>query len=204
MKTKICTKCKVEKDIKEFYKDKSTKDKLYPSCKLCCHKKEKQYHINNKDQRIKRSTIWNNNHKEHRKKYGKKWRRNHPSYRNNYEKKRLSNDLFYKFISNIRCVLRKAFKRKGYSKTSHTYEILKIGYEDCLNYLFKNAKLRYPDFEHKDFLEKNKYHIDHIVPLATAKTKEDVIRLCQYSNLQLLTKEDNLVKHDKTNWNLKN
>ena len=83
------------------------------------------------------------------------------------------------------------------------YQILGCSFEFFKNYLFENAKLRYPDFEPKDFLESGKYHIDHIIPLVTAKTEEDVNRLCHYKNLQLLTKEDNLLKHDSLEWSKK-
>ena len=41
------------------------------------------------------------------------------------------------------------------------------------------------------------WHIDHIMPLASAKTKEDVIRLNNYINLQPLWAEDNLRKGTK-------
>jgi hypothetical protein len=41
------------------------------------------------------------------------------------------------------------------------------------------------------------WHIDHIIPLSTAKTEEDVIRLCHYTNLQPLWGEDNIKKGDK-------
>jgi len=40
-------------------------------------------------------------------------------------------------------------------------------------------------------------HIDHIIPLVTAKTEEDVIKLNHYSNLQYLFAEDNLEKGAK-------
>ena len=40
-------------------------------------------------------------------------------------------------------------------------------------------------------------HIDHIIPLATAKTENDVVKLCYYTNLQLLKAEDNLKKGAK-------
>lgn len=36
--------------------------------------------------------------------------------------------------------------------------------------------------------------IDHIAPLRLAKTREDVIRLCRYSNFQLLMSRDNSAK----------
>lgn len=44
------------------------------------------------------------------------------------------------------------------------------------------------------------YHIDHIVPLATAKTSEDVIRLFHYTNLQMLKPVHNLDKKDKIDY----
>ena len=42
--------------------------------------------------------------------------------------------------------------------------------------------------------------IDHIKPIATAKTEQDVIDLCHYTNLQMLKPEDNLAKSDKEGW----
>ena len=47
-------------------------------------------------------------------------------------------------------------------------------------------------------------HIDHIIPLCTVNTKEEIIKLCHYSNLQLLKAKDNLEKKDKLEWELKN
>lgn len=38
MKTKICTKCSVEKLLSEFSKDKSKKNGIYPACKECINK----------------------------------------------------------------------------------------------------------------------------------------------------------------------
>lgn len=46
----------------------------------------------------------------------------------------------------------------------------------------------------REFQNGEAVHIDHIVPLATATTENDVLRLCHYKNLQLLTAEDNLAK----------
>jgi hypothetical protein len=42
-----------------------------------------------------------------------------------------------------------------------------------------------------------KWHLDHIIPLATATTEEDVIRLNHYTNFQPLWADDNLKKSNK-------
>ena len=47
---------------------------------------------------------------------------------------------------------------------------------------------------------KNKWHIDHIIPLASAKSEDEILRLCHYTNLQPLWAIDNLRKGNKIIW----
>jgi hypothetical protein len=45
------------------------------------------------------------------------------------------------------------------------------------------------------------WQIDHIIPIASAKSIEDIIRLNHYTNLQPLDSYDNQVlKRDKLDW----
>ena len=41
------------------------------------------------------------------------------------------------------------------------------------------------------------WHLDHIIPVSSAKTEKDVYKLYHYTNLQPLWAEDNLKKSDK-------
>ena len=58
------------------------------------------------------------------------------------------------------------------------------------------------EISRQEFEDLKNVHIDHIIPMSTAKSEEEVIKLNQYTNLQLLKAEDNLEKSDKLNWKL--
>jgi hypothetical protein len=42
-----------------------------------------------------------------------------------------------------------------------------------------------------------KWHVDHIIPLSSANTEEEIYKLCHYTNLQPLWAEDNIKKSNK-------
>jgi len=108
--------------------------------------------------------------------------------------KRLKKDPLFKFQEMSRISTIYAFKRTGYRKTSNTHKLLGCSWEtlrDRFEEMFE---------EGMTWDNHGEWHIDHIVPLSTAKTKEDVVRLCHYTNLQPLWAEDNLAKSDNLNW----
>ena len=51
--------------------------------------------------------------------------------------------------------------------------------------------------EEMSFDNYGKWHIDHIIPISSAKTEEDIIRLNHYTNFQPLWAVDNLRKSNK-------
>jgi hypothetical protein len=101
---------------------------------------------------------------------------------------RMASDSIYALKRKIRDAIKNALSKKGYSKTGRTCEILGCEYDFFIQYIESQF---YGDMTWKTVT------IDHIKPLKTAKTLEDVILLNHYTNLQPLFLEDNSKKKDK-------
>lgn len=73
MKTKVCSRCKEEKSLSKFYKDKSKKSGVVSWCKECRSKKHKEWRKNNPEKvkeinkRFREKNL--HYHKEYRMKY---------------------------------------------------------------------------------------------------------------------------------------
>jgi hypothetical protein len=96
-----------------------------------------------------------------------------------------------KFIQITRVCIRGSFRRKGYSKNSRAYKILGASWEVVKEYfesLFKDGMT---------WDNHGEWEIDHITPISTANSEEEVIKLCYYKNLQPLWKEENRAKSNK-------
>lgn len=83
-------------------------------------------------------------------------------------------------------------QRHGGKKPCKTKDMIGCEWSELWDHLLETWKKNYGSP-----WDGEPYHIDHIIPLASAKTEEDVIRLFYYTNLQMLTPKDNLKKHDK-------
>jgi hypothetical protein len=183
METKVCSKCQEEKKVCDFYKDKSRKDGFYLNCKKCEKIRFKIYCENNKE---KLSEKYKKD-KEKNPNYLKEWRLKNPNYNNEYEKNRRLNDPIFYLRKKVRNRLRDYLRYK----TKKTSEYLGCSFEELkfhLETLFTDGM---------SWENRNKWHIDHIIPLSSAKTEEELYKLCHYTNLQPLWAEDNLKKSNK-------
>jgi hypothetical protein len=101
----------------------------------------------------------------------------------------------YKISCDIRSLISHIFAKRGYNKNSKTEQILGISFEDLNIYLIDGCIKRYGYFD-----STIQYHIDHIIPISSASSEEEILKLNHYSNLQLLTAEDNLKKGSNFYW----
>ena len=208
MQQKICEMCGENKSINEFRKyrrkckecEKEGYKIYYIKHKNIALDKSKRYRDKNKDYYIIYRQTHSSQHKEYNKKYYEENKHKLITNSIKYEKKRIKEDDLYKIKKQVRKVIYNSFYRLNHCKCSKTEKIIKIGIDDFIRYLLKTYKSNYG--VEWDGVEK--IHIDHIIPLATATTEEEIIKLCHYTNLQLLKAKDNLEKSCKLNWELTN
>lgn len=175
---KVCGKCKIEKDVSEFNKRKDTKDGFFNQCKTC----RKEYYQANKDKI-----------NEQKKEYYKANKEKKNEYANEYQKQRRKTDLLFKLKCNLRNRTSNAFRNKGYSKNTKTQQMLGVDWEVAKQHIERQFK------KGMNWRNYGEWHIDHIIPLAAAKTPERLKKLCHYTNLQPMWAEDNLSKKDIIN-----
>lgn len=95
-------------------------------------------------------------------------------------------------LFNLKCRLRSRIggflSKKGFGKTKKTYELIGCSYEDLAQHL-ENQFL--PGMT---WANRSTWHVDHRIPLASAKTEEEILKLFHYTNLQPLWAAQNISK----------
>ena len=207
MESKKCTKCGEVKQIECFNKHKGTKDGYENRCRSCV----KQYYQENKERINEYSKQYRQENKEYYKQYHqenkqrinerhKQYYQENKQRRKQYEdenkeranerkKQRRLTDPLYKLTCNLRSRTKDAFKRKSYRKTSKTAEMLGVPYEVVKDHIERQFT------KGMTWENQGEWHIDHIIPLASAQTESELIKLCHYTNLQPLWAMDNLSKN---------
>lgn len=162
----------------------------------------KKWYAINKDEKQRKNNIWLENNREKRKEYLEMYEKeNHDKIlkrKLKRRKERIKNDIIFKLKEQARDTIKKSFRGFLKGKRGRTKVLLGCDLDFFVNYLLETYKNNYGvNYDYKE-----KVHIDHIIPLATANSEEDIIKLCHYTNLQLLKAKDNLSKNKKLDWRL--
>jgi hypothetical protein len=174
------------KEYKKSYREKNRETlieidkKYYQDKKELIREKQNIYYLENKDviRDIQREYRENNRefltikNREYSKKY----------------KNKKSNDILWVLSSRIRTMIGNSLRGNGYLKESKTETILGCSFEEFKLYLESNFQ-DWMTWENRGLYngELNYgWDIDHIIPLDSAETEEDIIKLNHYTNLQPL------------------
>ena len=216
---KLCTKCKIEKDISKF-ELRSDTGKYRGVCRECISKTKnkekskaakKKYYEKNKEKILKRNKENYPTIKEKRKNNSQQFRRYEENYRkenikelreyrNEYKKSRRKNDPIYKLKQNIGNLTRNAFTGNGYKKNSLTNKVLNCSFEEFKLYI----ELKFESWMNWDNYGKYNgklnygWDLDHIIPISSAHLEKDIYELSNYKNFQpLCSKINRDIKRNK-------
>jgi hypothetical protein len=183
MKTKICKKCGGEKNLCEFNKDKYSSDGLRYRCRECTSKEYRKYYYNNRNCEIERQVNYQISNTEQVKK--KRRERHHKKY---------NTDILYKIKINLRNRVKLFLISKNFnSGINDTFKIVGCTPDE----LKKHIESKFIEGMSWENYSHNGWHIDHIIPLSSANTYDETIKLCHYTNLQPLWCEENYKKGNK-------
>lgn len=152
----------------------------------------RERYLNNKEEHLKRCRKYYKENFDVISKQKKIYAAKNRIKSNLQSKRRREIDVVYRFKGNARTRIGQAIKASGFRKGSKTEQILGCSWEAFKSHIESQFL---PGMSWKNWGRgADCWHVDHVIPLCSAKTQEGMDRLCHYSNTQPLWEEDNLRK----------
>lgn len=182
---KLCSRCKTDKPKEEFGPCKRAKLGLKSECRSCATiaNRESIFRLTGRVVQDRPPARWSPKHPEVLIETRKAW-----------QKERRA-DPRHRLIMALRQAAHRAYTPSGQIKNTRTEALLGASFDFVSDYLINSALKRYGFW-----LTTETYEVDHIIPISTARTDEDILRLGHYTNLQLLTAKDNRSKAARLDW----
>lgn len=155
----------------------------------------KQYRVENKEKLNAAMRDWYLKNAEYAKVQAKEYREANREKLNEwgkqYRAEREKSDPVFKLARRLRTLIYLKISTGGYTKRSKTNVILGCTFEEFKTFIEQkfDDRMSWDNY--------GQWHLDHIVPVASAVTEGDVIRLNHYTNFQPLWATDNLQKGKK-------
>jgi hypothetical protein len=194
----------VNKEYREHNKEKLNEyNRLYYNVnKKVLLEKNKEYRKKQKDKLVETYKSYKKKNElkitEYQKKYRLKHSKKLKKYLYEYKKNRRANDILFYLRETLSHRIRTFLKTKNIDKKNTTMSIVGCTPNELRDHIQKQFK------EGMSWENRNKWHIDHIIPLSSAKDEKMIYELCHFTNLQPLWIEENLKKGNKIIKNDKN
>jgi hypothetical protein len=208
------------KSIKKYYENNKEKIKEYQKEYNKEYTKEyreknkekisnqrKEYYQNNKEKYYDKNKQWRENNKEKISLKAKEYYQKNKKPKiipkgRNYKKEyqtRIKNPINI-IKNNIRCLIIQTFRNNGYSKNTKTYNILGCSFEEFKSHLESQFEswMNWDNYGKYNGELNYGWDIDHYIPVSSATSEEEIIKLNHYTNLQpLCSKINRHIKKDK-------
>ena len=181
METKVCNKCRVEKELNSF-EYRNERKNYRNTCKECRSKQRREkYYLNREEILAKKRERYKEDSKY------KEYRLKGDQNRKEKRKKTEIHDINIKIKNQLKRNLDKSFTRKELKRQKSYEELLCCSIDEAVNYLIDGYSKKYG----RDLTINDEVDIDHILSLWSAYKQESIEKLCCYKNLRLLSKRDN-------------
>lgn len=110
--------------------------------------------------------------------------------RNARRRERRATDLLHALSCRLRNGTYRAFSTNGFRKGTKTAKLIGCSWD------FLQSHIESQFTKGMNWDNRTEWHIDHIVPLASAATEADAVALCHFSNLRPMWARDNKIKGD--------
>jgi len=201
---KLCSKCNIEKDFSNYHSHKKNKDGLSHICKPCSTQVNKEWREKNKER-------WKEGYKQYAsqdhikekqskylKIYQTEWKLKNPSYHNNWIKNQKQINPLKKLSHHISTNINNYIKQFTENKNSSTLTIIGVESWDVFKQHIENQFVEGMNWSNYGKGKNNStWHIDHIIPISSATTEEEVYKLNHYTNLRPMWCSDNIRKSNK-------
>ncbi len=197
MENKVCKKCGEEKPLIEFAKSKQCKDGYQGQCKKCASLSTLKWQSKNVDKVRASQKRYDERHpekaRERKERHDKKYPEQVKARKRRYTNKRIKEDPVFAYLMEIRKKTREYAFKNYIQSGNEFFKIIGIDIKGFREYI----QGKFDEGMSWDNHGIDSWHIDHIIPLSSAKTIEDVDRLSHHTNLQPLWKEENETKGNK-------
>lgn len=214
---KICRYCLVEKELVLFFKSKTCKDGYRNKCKDCFTQQTKKYYsenreiiisktredkLNNKDKYMDYMNNYQMLNKDKLSEYRKNWENNNKEkvkdkYKRFIDSKK--DDGKYKLVRSLRSLVYNSIKSRGFVKNERSEYIIGLDFNNFKSYIESKFEswMTWENYGRYNGELNYGWDIDHIIPISSAITEEEVIKLNYYTNLQPLCSYTNrYIKRD--------
>lgn len=110
-----------------------------------------------------------------------------------YQKNRRKTDVLYRLSRSVCSLIRIALLSQEYTKKSRTHEILGCSFEFFKNYIEQRF------LDGMTWENRSEWHLDHIIPVSSATTEKEILKLNHYTNFRPLWAEENIAKGNRQN-----
>ena len=172
--TRTCVDCKREKDAAREARSYTDEQKIrhYEVIKAARKRDPERYN--------KISANWKANNKDSVR-----------SARRKRQSERLKSDPVFALRHRASCLVRQAIKSRDFAKSSTTFKIIGCTNNELREHLERQflKGMSWDNF--------GDWHIDHIVPISSAKNEYEVISMNHFTNLRPMWARENLIKSNK-------